>query len=167
MDPLIVAGSNSYAEFPRLYIRSITFQYINDKFFEIQKSNICNFADDNTLYLCSQYLQTVFKNWAYDVKTVLAWFKINSIKANPEKFQFMILSKTRRSEYYLLIDSNIMKESADVELLRLIIDNKLSFEKHISIFSQTTSYKLHALRQIIKYLTLEKAGALLNPFVDS
>ena len=101
------------------------------------------------------------------MKTVLAWFKINSIKANPEKFQFMILSKTRRSEYYLLIDSNIMKESADVELLGLIIDKKLSFEKHIAIFCQTAPYKLHALRQIIKYLTLEKAGALLNPFVDS
>ena len=54
------------------------------------------------------------------------------MKANPEKFQFMILSKTRRPEYNLLIDSNVIKESADMELLRLIINNKLSFEKHIA-----------------------------------
>ena len=62
----------------------------------------------------------------------LTWFQINSMKANPEKFQFMILSKTRRPEYNLLIDSNVIKESADMELLRLIINNKLSFEKHIA-----------------------------------
>ena len=62
----------------------------------------------------------------------MTWFQINSMKANPEKFQFMILSKTRRPEYNLLIDSNVMKESADMELLRLIINNKLSFEKHIA-----------------------------------
>ena len=62
----------------------------------------------------------------------MTWFQINSMKANPEKSQFMILRKTRRPEYNLLIDSNIIKESADMELLRLIINNKLSFEKHIA-----------------------------------
>ena len=39
----------------------------------------------------------------------------------------MILSKTRRQEYNLLIDSNVVIESADVELWGLIIDKKLSF----------------------------------------
>ena len=77
--------------------------FINDIFFEIQKSNICNFADDNTLYFCSHDLQTVIENVTYDVKNVLTWFKINSMKANPEKFQFMILSKSRCPEYNLLI----------------------------------------------------------------
>ena len=79
----------------------------------------------------------------------------------------MILSKTRRPEYNLLIDSNVIKESADVELLGLIIDNKLSFEKHIARLCQPASYKLHALRGIRKYLTLEKARVLENAFVDS
>ena len=35
---------------------------INDIFFEIQNSNLCNFADDNTLYFYSQDLQTVIEN---------------------------------------------------------------------------------------------------------
>ena len=131
--------------------------FINDIFFEIQKSNICNFADDNTLYFCSQDLQTAIENLTYDVKNVLTWFKINSMKANPEKFQFMILSKTRRLEYNLIIDSNVIKEPADVELLGLIIDNKLSFEKYIARLCKTATYKLHALRRLKKYLTLEKA----------
>ena len=77
---------------------------MNDIFFEIQKSNIYNFADNNTLYFRSQDLQTVIESLLYDVKNVLTWFKINSMKVNPEKFQFMILSKTRSPEYNLLID---------------------------------------------------------------
>ena len=141
--------------------------FINDVFFEIQKSNICNFADDNKLYFCSRDLKTVIENLSYDVKNVLTWFKINSMKANPEKFQFMILSKTRRPKYNLLIDSDVIKESADVEMLGLIIDNKLSFEKYIAKLCRTASYKLHALRRIKKYFTLEKARVLGNAFVDS
>ena len=72
-----------------------------------------------------------------------------------------------RLEYNLLVDSNVIKESADVELLGLIIENKLSFEKHIARLCQTASYKPHALRRIRKYLILEKPRALGNAFVDS
>ena len=88
------------------------------------------------------------------------------MKGNPEEFQFIILIKTRPPEYNLLIDSNVIKGSADAEMLRLIVDNKLSFEKHIAKLCQT-SYKLHALWRIRKYLTLEKVRALGNVFVDS
>ena len=54
-----------------------------------------------------------------------------------------------------------------MEILGLIVDNKLSFEKHIAKLCQTASFKLHALRRITKYLTLEKARVLGNAFVDS
>ena len=53
-----------------------------------------------------------------------------------------------------------------MEMLGLIVDNKLSFEKHIAKLCQTASHKLHALRRIRKYLTLEKARVTGNVFVD-
>ena len=74
----------------------------------------------------------------------------------------MILSKTGRPQCNLLIDSNVIKESADVEMLGLIVDNKLSFKKHIAKLCQTATY--HAFR---KCLTLKKASILGNVFVDS
>ena len=98
-------------------------------FFEIQKSIICN-SEDDALYSCSQDIQTVIENLTYDLKNILTWLKVNSMKANPEKFQFIILSKTTRPEYNLLIDLNVIKKAADVEMLGLIEENKLSFEKH-------------------------------------
>ena len=69
---------------------------INDISFEIQKHNICDFADDIVLYSCSQVLQIVIGNLTYDVEHVLTYFKIKYRKANPEKFHFIIMSKTRR-----------------------------------------------------------------------
>ena len=63
--------------------------FINDLFFFIEKSDICNFADDNTLYSCGENLKTVLENLEHDASKLSYWFKINSMKANPEKFQFM------------------------------------------------------------------------------
>ena len=42
---------------------------------------------------------------------------------DPGKFQLMILSKARRPKYNLLIDADVIKESADIELLGLVIHN--------------------------------------------
>ena len=39
----------------------------------------------------------------------------------------MIRSKNGRPKYNLLIDSDVIKESAEVELLGLVVDNKPSF----------------------------------------
>ena len=49
------------------------------------KSEICNFAEDNTLYSCDKELGTVISNLKYDMTNILNWFKYNSMKANPER----------------------------------------------------------------------------------
>ena len=48
--------------------------FINDLFFFITKSEVCNFADDNTLYSCNKNLEHVFSNLKYDLRNVLDWF---------------------------------------------------------------------------------------------
>ena len=67
--------------------------FTKELFFVIEKFGACNFADDNILYCCQANLKTVLKNLEHDASKHLHWFKINSMKANPAKFQFMILSK--------------------------------------------------------------------------
>ena len=36
--------------------------FINDLFLFVEKTNICNFADENTIYSCNNNLQTILKN---------------------------------------------------------------------------------------------------------
>ena len=52
----------------------------------IERTNICNFADDNTIYSSNINLQTILKDLEYDTKNILKWFKVNSIKPDAKKF---------------------------------------------------------------------------------
>ena len=70
--------------------------FINDIFMFIEKTEVCNFADDNTIYDCGEDLSNILQNLKHNVKILLKWFRINSFKANPGKFQFMILGKKNK-----------------------------------------------------------------------
>ena len=56
-------------------------------------SDVCNFADENTLYSCDKKLENVFVNLKIDLINVLYWFQVNSLKVNPGKFQFIKLKR--------------------------------------------------------------------------
>ena len=88
--------------------------FINDLFFVIEKSSACNFAHDNTLYSCGANLKTVLENRRDYACKLLYWFKINSMKANPEKFQFMILSKKSYHPQKLFVNTFTIDESDDI-----------------------------------------------------
>ena len=78
--------------------------FINDFFLNVIKSEVCNFADGNTLYSFDKKLDTIFSNLKYDLENVLSWFQANSLKANPSKFQFMILGDKQNTPFVLNIN---------------------------------------------------------------
>ena len=65
--------------------------FINDIFLVVEKSDICNFADDNTLYYDANNLPLILNNLEHDMRNLPYLFKINLLKANPGKFSFVIL----------------------------------------------------------------------------
>ena len=91
------------------------------------------------------------------MKNILKWFRLNSLKANPGKFQFMILGDETCYKHTLKINLTRVHSSDDVTLLGVMIDMNLSFKKHIDNLVRKAQYKLHALRRIRKFLTIEKA----------
>ena len=96
--------------------------FINHLFPFIEKTNICNFANDNTIYSCNNNLQTIckkLKRIINDMISVLKWFKVNPVKANSKKFQFMIVVKSPRQTKILTINNIKIRKSQNVELLGL------------------------------------------------
>ena len=77
----------------------------------------------------------------------------------------MILGKN--SYENLFVNTFTIYESGTVELMGLTIDKELNFSKHIYKLCRNAQYKLHALRRIRKYLSLEKAKMLGKAFIDS
>ena len=65
--------------------------FVNDSMFFIQETKVCNFADDTTIYSCSPYFEEATLKLSNDTHLILNWFRINSMVANPGKFQIMFL----------------------------------------------------------------------------
>ena len=141
--------------------------FINDLFLFIEKSEVCNFADDNTLFSGNKNLDCVFSNLNSDLNNVIEWFKINSLKANPGKFQFMVLGANKNDSFHLNVAGKVIPSSSEVKLLGITNDNELKFRKNIDELCRKASYKLHALQRIRRYLSVDKARILANAFIDS
>ena len=122
--------------------------FISDIFFFLKKAEIYNLANDNTLYTCERNLLRIKENLILDMKNILFWFRTNSLKANTGKFQFMILNRKNHRRQRMVINSITVKESNEVILLGITIDNKLVFKKDIENLPRTAQYKLHALTRI-------------------
>ena len=69
-----------------------------------ENCEICNFVDSSTLYSNGMELSSISENLKHDIKTVLKWFRISSLKANPRNFQFMILGKKQSNKVKLKIN---------------------------------------------------------------
>ena len=89
--------------------------FIKNLFFSLAKCEICNFADDNSLYSCGMNLDNIFSNLIQDMENVYEWFVHNSMKANPDKFQFITLGNT--GSHKLQIGDIAIKSASSVTLL--------------------------------------------------
>ena len=59
--------------------------FINDHFFLVEEAEICNYADDTTIYLCSQELEKVVSSFENDAQRISKWLFDNLMKLNPDK----------------------------------------------------------------------------------
>ena len=89
---------------------------------------------------------------------------MNYLKANTGKSHLLL---TSRDEASIKIDDTDVKSISSKKLLGVIIDNKLTFNEHVSKLSKKASNKLHALARISKYMTKGKLRIIMNAFFTS
>ena len=64
--------------------------YLNDLFFIDIESDLCNFADDNTLHVCDLSLNVLVDKLETSAKSVIKWFEYNYMKLNESKCKLLI-----------------------------------------------------------------------------
>ena len=99
----------------------------------MKKSETCNSADDNTMYSCGENVPKVKEDLICTMKNILKWFRLNSFKANPGKFQFMILGDKSCYECIVKINLTCVQSSDNVTLLGVITDENLAFKNTLVI----------------------------------
>ena len=141
--------------------------FLNDLLLFSREAEICNFADDNTLFASAESLDQVICILQREVHNVIHWFNINSLVANPGKFQVMFLGTNEYLDKFNIDDDISIEVKDNVKLLGIIIDNKLRFKEHVEKKCQKASNKIKSLRRIRPFLSLETAKTLCNAFIFS
>ena len=139
--------------------------YLSDLFLFAPKSNIANYADDNSPYACKKDINSVITQLEEDSNLLLQWCSNNALKANPEKFH-LILSNMDET-----LSANIgqfeIQNSRSEKLLGVTIDSKLTTNEHVTNLCKQASKKLHALARISRYMSTGKRKLIMKSFITS
>ena len=89
-------------------------------------------------YILLEKNKNVISDRKTDLVGVIEWFKINSLKANPGKFQLMVLGNKGKRSFNIHSNNVKIKNSNEVTLLEITTDKNLTFKKHISELCRRT-----------------------------
>ena len=141
--------------------------FLNDFLLFIQDCDVCNFADDNTLFKYDRNIEKVALSLENDISNAIYWFKWNQMVANPCKFQVMFLGLNKEIEMQLNINNKQIKVVNTVKLLGITVDSKLKFDQHANAISKKANSKIRAFSRVSHYLEQPKAKTLYNTFIMS
>ena len=131
------------------------------------QTEVCNFADNTTIHSCSPNFEEATLKLSNDTHLILNWFRVNSMVANPGKFQIFLGSDIDNSKITFMIEHKRVKSRNEVKLLNITIDDKLFFTTHIENLCNTASNRLRALARIRKFLSFDQTEPLSEAYIIS
>ena len=106
--------------------------FINDIFYFIDHGILYNYADDNTLFFSSRDFDR-FQVLQKETLTLINWFCVNYMQANPGKFEAIGAGKkTHDKNVTLNVSVTHIKCKDIVKLLGVDIDYHINFDQHVS-----------------------------------
>ena len=142
--------------------------FMNYMLLFMKSCNFYNYADDNFVSRSSPDVNVILSNLKSDCQISLKWFDDNGMKANPSKFEFMIMSSENIEPQILTISDEVCLQSqTDVKVLGITVDYRLTFNEHIRICTLKAARQLNALSRISKYLDTKSKSVLYHSFIAS
>jgi len=130
---------------------------------------VYNYADDNTLSFSHSHPGIVKDTLEKAANYALQWFRENHMKANPTKFQAMVLGRNGKGDGMVFCLSNgvTIEPSEHVTLLGLNLDKKLTFNCHVTELSKKCAKQINVIARLSKHLNDDCRLLLLNTFILS
>ena len=94
---------------------------------------------------------------------LLKWIHDNGLKANPDKFHLLLSVKNQ--ELSANIDNFDIYNKSSEKLLGITIDNKLTFNEHVSNICDKATQKLHALSRVANFMSEKQRQIVMKAFV--
>ena len=105
--------------------------FLNDIFLFISKCQLCNYADDNTLYKSGKNMRKIKNDLEMDFMILHKWFHENHMVLNPGKCHYIVIGDDDPS-HKTILNNNEIASSNEENLLDILLDNKLNFDSHIT-----------------------------------
>ena len=140
--------------------------YINDFFYLVKDTEICNYADDTTVFACGSDLGSILESLEGDAALLSLWFENNYMKMNEDKSHLPVFGNTD-NEVTVNISGSLIKESDEEKLLGVTLDKTLNFKTHVTNRCKRASQKLHALARVSRYMDKPQLELTITSFVMS
>ena len=151
------------ANFLGLFLFNI---YLNDLFYLTEMTQLCNFADDTTFYVCDKDLNILINRLEHDTSLAVEWFENNFMKLNQDKCHLLVSGHEHEAVWAKIGETKIW-ESNKQKLLGVVIDRNLNFNEYVFDLCKKAGRKLSVLARLSNYMSFEERKILLKAFVES
>ena len=140
--------------------------YINDLPNVSKKLYSILFADDTSVFLEGENLNTLSTVINEELNKLSIWLASNKLTLNTDKSHYVIFHRARLKQTKIEINlSNIsLKRVSFTKFLGVIIDEKLSFTRHISYIKNKISKVMGIIIKARKYLNRKSLVNLYHAF---
>jgi hypothetical protein len=132
----------------------------------INETDVCNYADDNTLHTCDISLDKLMDKLEGAAEKAIDWFEYNGMKLNSDKCNLLVCG--HKYEHMICkVGNTQVIESHNVKLLGILIDSDLTFDDHVNSICKKASQKLNALSRQCAILPFNRRKVLMQAFFNS
>ena len=148
--------------------------YMNDLPNCLCNSKVILCVDDTTLYASSDNIVNLYDLINRDLDNLTDWFRANKLSLNISKTHYMLISPNREinalNQNTIKIASDVIERKDCCKFLGIMIDDKLTWSKHIDYIHSKLSRSLYAINRS-RYLVPPKYlktlyDSLVHPYLS-
>ena len=163
--PVIRKAIRARNALKRKYNKTYLFNiFMNDMIYAIRECKLLSYADDTKIYHSHTSPGAVELAVNQDLDNAATWFKENGMKANPDKYQAIVLGNNSQEISLKSGDINIPIKD-QISLLGVTLDSKLKFDAHVAIICRKVSSQVNALNRLKNILPLKTKQSLYRSFI--
>ena len=120
--------------------------YLNNLLWFTDTGEVCNYADDTTLYDCNKDFNKLTGNLEQDSLAAIDWFEINYMKLNTGKCKLLVAGH-KDHPVQVKVGNLTIEKSDKVKLLGVLIDTKLNFKEYLEAKIKKANSKLAVIKR--------------------
>ena len=128
-----------------------------------------NYADDDCISYSHNNVDCTKSVLSDEINSLMIWFKLNSLEANPNKFQSMLITPNapKDNDLQIVVNDNVITATSTLKILGIHTDSKLNFNGHIAFLCTNAGRQFNVLQRMRGSLDYVSKMAIYNSFIIS